>query len=303
MTLLELFAAYERKRLRGKSDNTVRLYHHTIRAFGAFVKHTPTIADFDSDLIEDHLFAIIKRGGSPATANKHRSQLIALWKFAAERRIVEQFPQVQAIKEPEQTPLGWLPEELKALIQAAKLEPSPVGDVPGNVWFTAMLHVLIDTAERIGALRALGRESVQGGYLLVPASVRKGKTRDRIYPLSEESQVALKKLLASHDSPTLFHWPYSHTYFYRRYDTILRRAGLPTDRKSKAHRVRKTVASAVARAGGDPTAALDHASPKTTKKYLDPRIVGGVEVSTILAAYLRGDVQREARNSKKKDVG
>lgn len=299
MTLLELFDLYKKKRLRGKSDNTIRLYHHTISSFGRFLKHEPTIKDFDSDLIEDHMWQIVKRGGSPASANKDRSQLIALWKFAAERRIVEQFPQVQAIKEPEQAPMGWLPEELQSLLRSAKLEPQPVGEIPGNIWFTALLHVLIDTAERIGALRALGRESVQGNFLLVPAAVRKGKTRDRLYPLSAESVEALKRLLASHGEPTLFHWPYSSTYFYRRYDCLLRRAGLPTDRKSKAHRVRKTVASAVARAGGDPTAALDHASPKTTKKYLDIRIVGGVEVSTILSAYLRGDSQPQQPDRKK----
>lgn len=46
------------------------------------------------------------------------------------------------------------------------------------------------------------------------------------------------------------------------------------------------MASAVTAAGGDATAALDHASPKTTKKYLDPRIVGAVSVSDILASYL-----------------
>jgi len=63
-------------------------------------------------------------------------------------------------------------------------------------------------------------------------------------------------------------------------------AGLPTDRRSKFHRIRRTVASAVAEAGGNPSEALDHASPKTTKRYLDPRIVGTQPVDSILANYL-----------------
>jgi len=302
MTLSELFELYERKRLRGKSANTIRLYRHTIRSFEKFLKRTATVNDFDGDLIEDHMWQIVKRGGSPASANKDRSQLIALWKFAAERRIVDKFPQVQPMREPEHVPLGWMPDELARLFKSASMEPLPIGDVPGNLWFTALLRVLADTGERIGALRALKRDALQGNFLLVPAEVRKGKTRDRLYPLNADTVQAVQRLQKSHEDELLFCWPYSQTYFYKRYDAILRRAKLPTDRRSKAHRVRRTVASAVARAGGDATAALDHASPKTTKKYLDPRIVGGVQVSEILAAYLSDPTLRQDKDRRNKDA-
>ena len=294
MKLEDLFEQYAARRLRGKSENTIRLYGHTIRAFGRFLKREPTVSDLTTEAIEDHMWAIIKRGGSPASANKDRSQLICLWKFAAEKRIVDTFPDVQAMKEPDRVPMGWLPEELAALLKAAGSECEPVGSIPGRIYWVAVLRIVLDTGERIGAVRALDRHALQGRYLLVPASARKGKTRDRLYALQDETVEAIKRLLERHDDAELFPWPFGENYIYRRFDAILRRAGLPTDRRSKFHRIRRTVASAVARAGGDPTAALDHASPKTTKKYLDPRIVGGVEVSEILAQYLaKPDLRRK----------
>jgi integrase len=54
---------------------------------------------------------------------------------------------------------------------------------------------------------------------------------------------------------------------------ICKAAGLPNDRWSKFHRIRKTHASYAAAAGLDAQRLLDHASPKTTRAYLDPRIV------------------------------
>lgn len=302
MTLEELFERYRRKHLRGKSPNTVRLYGHTIRSFAKTLGRTPTIDDLTDDAIEDHMWRVVDDGRSPASANKDRSQLICLWRWAAERGWLDRFPDVPAMQEPEQVPLGWLPNEIDDLLRACDTEPNAVGDVPGPVWFGALVRILLDTGERIGAVRQLSRTALQNDYLLVPAASRKGRTRDRLFPLSEGTVAAVKRLLAAHDAPLLFPDPYSSTYLYRRFDKLLERAGLPTDRRSKFHRLRRTVASAVARAGGDATAALDHASPKTTKKYLDPRIVGGVQVSEILGAYLRDPTLR-GKDQRNRDAG
>lgn len=300
MKLSELLEKYSRKRLRGGSPNTLRLYRHSLSSFAKSLGHDPAIADLTSDKIEDHMHTIIERGGSPASANKDRSQLICLWKWAAEQGIMTTFPDVRPMVEPEQIPMGWMPEEIDRMFAAAKLEAEPVGEVSGRVFWTAMLRVILDSGERIGAVRQLGRDSLQDRFLLIPVSVRKGKRRDRLYQLQPETVAAIKTLLSHHDDPKLFPWPYSESYIYHRFEAILRRAKLPTDRRSKFHRIRRTVASAVARAGGDPTAALDHASPKTTKKYLDPRIVGGVEVSQILANYLRDPTLRTSTPDQKK---
>jgi hypothetical protein len=54
---------------------------------------------------------------------------------------------------------------------------------------------------------------------------------------------------------------------------ICKRAGLPQNRRSKFHRIRKTTASFYQAAGGSAQSLLDHSSPAVTRRYLDPRIV------------------------------
>jgi integrase len=191
------------------------------------------------------------------------------------------------MKEPEIVPMGWMADEAQRLLDACKQAKGFVGTVPAGIWWAALVSILMDTGERIGAVRPLKKHHLQGGYLLVPAAFRKGQRRDRLYSLQPATVDLIKQACKSNpNTDDMFPWDRSETYIYKRFSAILKAAGLPTDRRSKFHRIRRTVASAVTAAGGDATAALDHASPKTTKKYLDPRIVGSVSVSEILAAYL-----------------
>jgi integrase len=287
MTLDHLFTLYRAKRLLFKSANTARLYTHTIRNFARTIGHPPTLDDLTNDAVELHMSTILQRGGSPASANKDRSQLLSLWRFATTNRILDRWPDVQQANEPEAVPLGWLPEDLDKLLATVDADRSLIGRIPAKLFWAALFRTLLATGERIGAIMPLQWHHLQGDWLLVPAEHRKGKRRDRLYPLGADAAEACRKLIAANlENDRIFPFPYSATYLYKKLTAVLKRAGLPTDRKSKYHRFRRTVASAVARAGGDPTRALDHASPKTTKKYLDPRIVGSVPVADILAAYL-----------------
>jgi integrase len=54
---------------------------------------------------------------------------------------------------------------------------------------------------------------------------------------------------------------------------IVRDAGLDAGRGFRFHAIRRSTASHFAAQGGDATAALDHSSPRLTRRwYLDPRI-------------------------------
>lgn len=295
MKLIALFEQYSRKHLRGKSANTTRLYHHTIRSFARFLRREPELSDLDSDVIQDFIWKVVESGRSIATANKDRSQLVSLWNYAAKQRLVEKYPDVPRIAEPERVPMAWLPHELDALLRAARQASEPVGAIPGPIYWTAKILIILDTGERIGAVRNLPRNALHHDHLLVPASVRKGKTREKLYKLSPQTIQAIQRLQAAHSEPLLFPFPYGETYLYKRYQRLLKSAGLPIGRQCNFHRLRKTVCSAVARAGGDATAALDHARPETTKKYLDPRIVGSVDVSNILREYLADPTLRKSQ--------
>jgi len=296
MLLTELLSLYVSKRLKGKSPNTVRLYRHAIRSFAITLSRQPTMADLTDEEVERHMWRIVQSGGSPASANKDHGQLTALWRFASHNRMLDTWPNVRTMQEVERVPMGWLPGEVHRLFAAIKLEPGTIGTVKANLWWEALILVLLDTGERIGAIRGLLHEHVQGDWLLVPARLRKGNRRDRLYKLNDETAEILKILIESNlESDTLFHWDRCETYIYNRYKAILRRAKLPDDSRSQFHRLRRTVASAVASVGGDASAALDHASPRTTKKYLDPRIVGNVQPSDILANWLRNPPKQDKK--------
>ena len=285
MTISELFDLYIRKRLRLASPNTLRLYRHSIAAFELTLGRTATTLDFIDDNLDDHMHRLIESGLSIASANKDYAQLTAMWRFANRNRLVETWPNVQPYPEPERVPLGWLPQELDALFAAIKNENGNIFSAPACLWWETLILVLLDTGERIGAVRKLTRTNVHGECLLVPASCRKGKTRDKLFQLSASTMEKLKALMMSHRRDELFPWDRSETYIYNRYKKILARAGLAADSRSKFHRLRRTVASAVKNQGGDPTAAMDHANAKTTKRYLDPRIVGETSTSQFVASW------------------
>ena len=104
------------------------------------------------------------------------------------------------------------------------------------------------------------------------AEVRKGRRRDRLYKLSHETVDALMQLPKTSHDDKIFVWPFSYTYLWHRYNQVLEMAGLPTDRKSKFHRMRKSVASHAEAAGSDATGLLDHSGRNVTTAYLDPRV-------------------------------
>ncbi len=271
MLLTELLDLYIAKRLKSGSENTIRLYKHSIASFAKSIGKIPELSDLTDEAIERHMWGIVNRGGAPESANKDRGQLIALWNFAAKRGIVSTWPDNRPLNEPEKVPLGWLPDELARLLKACEDQPGTIGDCRASLWWVCMVRVLLETGERIGAIRWLTKSALQDNWLLVPAHLRKGKRRDRLYTLQSETIEKLRDLIKENRSnKSLFPWDRCETYLYNRFNKILEAANLPTDRRSKFHRLRRTVASAVAREGGDATAALDHASPRTTKKISRP---------------------------------
>jgi integrase len=287
MLLEELLNLYVSKRLRAASPNTLRLYRHSIGSLAKSIGREPTLDDLNDETIERHMWRIVQNGGSVASANKDRGQLIAIWRFASEKRMIDRWPDVRAMPEPERVPMGWMPDEIHRLFEAIGRQQGKFAGVPCSLWWSSLIRVLLDTGERIGAIRNLTKDALQDRWLMVPAHLRKGRKRERLYPLTPETIADLRALIAANKADKrLFPWERTESYLYNLYKKLLEAADLPTDRRSKFHRIRRTVASAVAREGGDASAALDHSSPRTTKKYLDPRIVGQEPVASVLARYL-----------------
>ncbi len=286
MLLTDFFeSTYIPRKLRGKSDGSVRLYRLCLMQFARSLGRVPAVADLTEDNVLLHLS---KRSDvSAPTRNKELSQLLALWRYACQRKLLVDWPDIQPETEPERVPIAWMPDELGRLISTAEKIGGRIGDVPANAWWSALIRIALDTGERIGAVRSIQWAWLQGEWLMIPAEVRKGKTRDRRYSLSSLTLSAIRRLRPLVGSrKDMFPWPYGETYLWNRYAVVLKAAGLPQTRKHQLHCLRKTFGSVVHAAGMDAQAALDHADRRTTQRYLDPRLSREVKPSDILAAYL-----------------
>jgi integrase len=286
MLITDFFeSVYIPRRLRGKSAGTIRLYRLCISQFAKTVGRPPVVADLTEDWILCHLAR--RAGIAPATRNKELSQLLAMWRLASQRGLIATWPDIHAEHEPERAPIAWMPDELEKLLAGASRVEGTLGCAPANRFWDAMIRVILDTGERVGAVRLIRWSWIQGDWLLVPAEARKGKTRDRRYRLSADTLASLellRKYTGSHRET--FFWPYTETYLWNRFKLVLKAADLPSSRKHQLHCLRKTVASAVYASGGNPQDALDHADRRTTQRYLDARLTRTEAPCDILAAYL-----------------
>lgn len=291
MLLKKFFVdVYQPRKLRGKSKNTVRLYHVCFRNLAKTLGREPQLADLTNDIVSQHMQRLLDDGRSKATANKERCELVALWRYAAQLKLVDGWPDVQKEIEPIRMPQAWLHEDItKLLATANKLEGTIKDtDIPEWLWWTTLIRVMLDSGERIGAIREAKWEWIRNGEMLVPAEARKGGKRDKWYKLSDESCQLLDQLkLAGKGRPDVFVWTYGNTYLWRKYAKLLEKAGLPTGRKFGTHMLRRTCASVSFAAGLDPQEILGHNDRRVTMRYLDIRFSRQTQPSQILADWLR----------------
>lgn len=259
--------------LKGICDRTLDLYGFTIASFGEFLGHEPTLDDLEEISVARFLSHRVRQR-TAATAAKDRAQLRALWEFAARRRLLDRWPTIPMVRVPERVPEAWMTDEFRRLLASAAQEVAEYDGIPAALYWRALLLLCYDTAERIGAAHTITWGSVRGRLVLFRAEDRKGGRRDILREISEETQAALDAIRGGRGpADRVFPWPRGRSYLWKRLGIILKRAGLPTTRRDKFHKIRKTTASYYAAAGHSAQSLLDHSDPATTKKYLDPRIV------------------------------
>lgn len=279
LPLVELLAEYSGRAC--LAPNTLRLHQHGLAQFARTLGREPRAGDLTDANLARHAGRRIAEGRSRATIAAEFCKLLALWRYAAKLRYVEQWPTIKPPKIPERVALAWTRDELERVFAATKLA-GPVGTVPGYQWWGALLSCLWDTSERISAMLAVEWSGIDlvGGSLIIPAECRKGGTRDRFYRIGADTAGRLA-LLPRDRQP--FAWPYHVATLWNRYGKLLELAGLPHDRRSKFHRIRRSTASHYEAAGGDATELLGHSSRAVTRKsYLDPRVCGPAPACELL---------------------
>jgi integrase len=283
-TLREFFwHMYLPLRLAGRSDNALRLHDVTLNNFARYLGREAVFADLTSETVSRFILWIRERGREAITANDNRNRIMALARFAARKRFIEEEPDTVPLPETKRVPKGWLAHEIEKLWQALGEVRGEVAGVPAAIWWKSLHLVIWFTGERIGAVLQLRWADLdfETAWLNVPGHIRKGQCEDK---LSRLKPVVLESLAMMREPrrDRIFQWDRCTETLYHHYKKILIEAGLPYDRRSMFHRMRKSAASHFEAKGGNATALLGHGSRRVTMKYLDPRIVTQVQGADLL---------------------
>lgn len=273
---------YYPHKLQAASPKTHAQYGIQLRHFDRFLGRPATLADLNDETVTRCIGWLRQRQAAP-TANKFRSHILALWRFLARKHVVDLWPDVCALPEPERIPRCWSAEELQALFSACKKVPGKIAGVQAGAWWFALHMVLWDTGERITAVvkSTWADLDLRDRWLHFPAENRKGGKRDRQFRLHPDTIDALKVIRGPARS-LIFPWPSAPTSLWECYEEVLLRADLPTDRKSKFHRMRKSVATHAEAAGMNATEILGHSCRRVTESYIDPRFLDRPQASDVL---------------------
>jgi integrase len=273
-----------------RSIQTKQQYKASIAHLHRFLGRTPMPAD----LAEENVIGAMKmiseepdargRLRAPRSVNEMRNRLRALWEWLARKRIVEEFPTVGAMPVPKRIPKAWSREQLAALFDACRNMPGYIAGVSAAYWWESLHLVGWDSSERIGALLKArwSHLDLDRGTLSLPAEIRKGSAADASYMLHADTLALLAKMREP-QRELIWHWPMSSCQYFLSYRELLRRAGLPYERGTGFHKMRKSVASHLHAGGHNATEALGHSAAHVTKaSYLDPSISGTTSPAQLL---------------------
>ncbi len=266
------FDHYEPRALRARRPNTKRLYKTTLVMFDKFLGRSATLEDLTDEKVGRFAAWRVDNGLSKRSVNKDLFNLLALWRWAHRKGLVDEWPDVELEKPPRRTPVAWSEFEIRKLYATMGELPGRLGNIRASDWWQALLLVAWDTGERINAIMHLAWVDVdtKGGWLRFGAEFRKGGRDDNAMRLSADTIAALRKLPKEYE--LVFPWPYCYTYLWKKFGEILRLAELPSDFRCKFHRIRRSVASHAEAAGANATAMLRHTKREITESYLDPKI-------------------------------
>jgi integrase len=277
IALRELFERYGD--LRNLDAKTMQLYAMLLDRLRAFLGHEPTVADLDDLTISRYLRhrAADKWGGktiSPASVQKDKVMLQAVWNLAARKRWVAEFPELPRIKVAKSIPAGraYTAEDVAKMIRRARRRCGTTGGQPSAWWWSTLIWMAYCTGERATALMSLrwGELDTQRRRVIFLGSTRKGSTRD----IERDFTADLAAILEPRRRrPEDLVWPWDRHRgsLWTSLKLLCRLAGV---RYRGFHGLRRTRASYAALAGGTAAATrvLDHSDPKLQERYVDPTI-------------------------------
>jgi integrase len=268
MRLLTYFEKYYLAVNPGLAFNTVRLYKYSITNFGRFIGKIPDLADLTNENLAGYMRSFVDGGLSVYSANKERSQLLAIARSARDDGLIDKVPRVKALPKPERIPTALHPEQVQQLREACTIL-----EAPESLQMRFLIGLQYATGERIGACLALewAHFDARNRQVIFLAENRKGGKRTMVKSLPGYVVADFQNLPKNGDRLIFANWQ-GRTTCYTRMSRVFRSAGVEKPPGKLSHLFRSTHATQVKLAGGDPTESLGHSSSAITKRhYIDPR--------------------------------
>lgn len=278
MTFAELVDRYAT--LRNLNAKTVSLYGGVQERLTRFLGREPTVADLDDLTIARYLRWRADTPGwmgkkpSPASVQKDKVMIQAVWNLAARKRWAADFPELPRIKVPKRLPTGmaYTADDVRQLVMRARRRNGRTGGKPSAWWWPTLIYTAYCTGERATALMSLrwGQVDLARRKVVFLGETRKGQTRD----IERDITAELAGMLATQQGPQdalVWPWDRKSRSQWSSLKLLCRLAGV---RYRGFHGFRRTAASYAALAGGRAaaTALLDHADPNLQQVYVDPAI-------------------------------
>ena len=265
------------------SVRTVGLVNDLLAHLARFHGQT-TVRELTGDFFQgfrDYLVGLIADGEmGAANANKQLRQLKALANRATTKGEFKQrnhFNDFLPEKKPQPHALN--PGEGWKIREAARRVSGFVGSVPAGVWWLAWYLTMSRAGNRLTALMKAQRGDYQHGVLWLRADNQK-QDEDQRLALPGYCHGPIEDLLAAHDEPLLFPWPWDRpkpgkeatwNTLFRRFRAILATAGIATKKGVLTRIFRQTAGTVVEELGGSGMKLLGHSTPGVFKKhYQDP---------------------------------
>jgi integrase len=255
-----------------RDEKTREHYRRAVRWLGEMLGREATTAD----LKDENLACLMKwlemtRNQGASTVNGTHKCICSLWRWCRDRDLVRGAPTVRAIRVPRRTPRAYTQGEMERLVVAAAQTVGTICGLPASVWWLTLIQLEINTGVRATEMFHMRWENMnwETGWITVPAEFRKGKIEDGAYGLWPQTVEWLARFRRKNGPIVPF--PKHHTGFYRMWNDLLEKAGLPTGRRTKMQALRRTFATIIDANGGDASKALGHTDPTLAgKHYIDP---------------------------------
>lgn len=261
---------YQPCRLLRARRGTVIEYEGAISHWNRYCSNLP-ISEITTRTLAEFA-ASLPAKDSPATVNKVLREVMAVLRFARKLKRIEEVPDWHKLREPRRVPVAFTVDEFAKILNQVETLPGDVMGIPARLWWRSLLLFLWYGGARISAMLAVMHKDVllnDGGFIL--RAEQQKQHADQFLDVGQDAIEAARLIV---DPKRLYFWSYSHRTraAWVWFEKICAAAGVPLSKGQRFHRIRKSTASYLKLAGGDPTGRLGHSSPKVTEAYFDPRI-------------------------------